>query len=490
MAEQCGMSSLAFRSATDLAALIRSKQVSSEELLDLYLARVETLNPRLTAVVALDISAARKRAREADEALHRGEVWGPLHGVPMTLKDTFDVVGMPSTWGVPELKDNYPAKNAPAVEKFLDAGAVVFGKTNIAAYHVGWVTKNDVYGTTSNPWDLSRSPGGSAGGAAAALAAGLTSLEIGVDFGGGVRNIAHYCGIWSHKPTYGVTNLMGSVLPGIGSKPDMAVIGPIARSPADLKLALSIMIGPHPDDAIAWRIELPPPRREGVAGLRVAVLPEHADFPVEAAVKDRIQAVADFLALRGAEVDETARPAIDLKAAFRIFNGLLVMPMMARRQDEQFWTRLSHLTQYFFTGGGEAEPQDETRLLSYANWMMLDNSRKMVCGAWSEFFKDYDVLLCPAAPGVAVPHDADKLWHQRRLDVNGKPLSVVEATMWGAMATLGNLPATVAPAGFSASGLPVGVQIIGPQYGDHTCIALAQYLERNFQGFVPPRGWE
>jgi amidase len=174
--------------------------------------------------------------------------------------------------------------------------------------------------------------------------------------------------------------------------------------------------------------------------------------------------VAEFLAGRGADVSETARPAIDMKAAFRTFIGLLVMPLVVRRKDEQFWGRLSHLTQYFFAG------EDETYMLSHAHWIELDHKREMVRAAWAEFFKDYDVLLCPAAPGLALPHDFEKLWHERRLDVNGKLLSVVEATVWGAMATLGNLPATVAPAGFSPSGLPVGVQIIGPEYGDRTCL--------------------
>ena len=346
------MSSLAYRSATELAALIRRKQVGSQELLDLCLARIERLNPRLNAVISLDISSARKRAREADQALSRGEVWGPLHGVPMTIKDSFDVAGMPSTWGVPELKDNYPARHALAVEKFLDAGAVVFGKTNVAAYLIGWITQNDVYGATSNPWDVSRAPGGSSGGSAAALAAGLTALDIGVDFGGGVRNVAHYCGIWGHKPTYGITNLIGNVMPGIGAKPDLAVIGPMARSVDDLKLALSLIIGPEPGDKIAWTLSLPPPRREGVEGLKIAVMHEHPEFPVDNAVKDRIQAVADFLGSRKAEIDETARPAIDMKAAFRVFIGLLVMPLVIRRQDEQFWNRLTHLTQYFFCENG------------------------------------------------------------------------------------------------------------------------------------------
>jgi amidase len=484
------MLSLAFRSATDLSGLIRRKELGSEELLDLYLARIERLNPRINALVALDIARAQKRAREADEALHRGEIWGPLHGVPMTLKDSFDVVGMPSTWGVPELKDNFPARHAPAVEKFLEAGAIVFGKTNISAYHIGGVTSNEVYGTTSNPFDLSRSPGGSAGGAGAAVAAGLTTMDIGLDFSGGVRSIAHYCGIYAHKPTYGITNLLGTVLPGLGANPDLAVIGPLARSTQDLKLALSLIVGPEPADAVAWTLALPPPRREGVEGLRVAVMQDHPQLPVDGAVKDRVQAVADFLAQRGADVDKTARPAVDLKAAFRVFMGLLTMPLTSRRHDEQFWTRLSHITQYFFSGSELGAAGDEARLFSHANWMALDNARTMVCGAWAEFFKDYDVLLCPAAPTGALPHDADRLWHERRLEVSGKAAPVAESTAWGALATLGNLPATVIPAGRTPGGLPVGVQIVGPLYGDNTCLMLADYLERHFYAFTAPAGWD
>jgi amidase len=268
----------------------------------------------------------------------------------------------------------------------------------------------------------------------------------------------------------------------------LAVIGPVARSVDDLKAALPLIIGPDAGDAVAWTLKLPPPRREGARGLRVAVMHDHPQFPVDVAITERIQAVADFLASRGAEVDDTARPAFDMKAAFRIFMGILTIPMVARRDDEQFWERLSHITQYVFNNE-HGEPQDETYLLSHAHWMSLDNARRMVCGAWAEFFSDHDVLICPAAPGVAMHHDMQKNWHERRLDVNGKPLPVAESTAWGALASIGNIPATVARAGLSPAGLPIGVQIIGPAYGDCGCLELAHYLERNFQGFVAPPGW-
>jgi amidase len=246
------MANVPFRSATELSSLIRSKKLGSEELLDMYLERIDKNNPRVNAVIAMDVAGARRRAKAADDALAKGEHWGPFHGLPVTIKDSFDLAGLPATWGVPELRDHRPATNALAVQRLIDSGAIAFGKTNVAAYLIGWATANDIYGMTSNPWDLARSPGGSSGGAAAALAAGLTALDIGVDFGGGVRNVAHYCGIYGHKPTYGVTNWVGHVMPGIGNKPDLAVAGPLARSSDDLKTALSLIAGPTPDDAVAW----------------------------------------------------------------------------------------------------------------------------------------------------------------------------------------------------------------------------------------------
>ncbi len=480
------MPDAAFYSATALATLIRTREIGCEELLTLYLSRIEKHNPRLNAIVATDIPAARKRAGEADAALNRNELWGPLHGVPITIKDSFDVVGMPSTWGVPELKENYPARHALVVERFMDAGAIALGKTNVAAYLIGWVTKNDLYGQTNNPWDVRRAPGGPSGGAGAALAAGLTALDLGVDFGG-FRNVAHFCGIWCHKPTYGITNLIGNVMPGIGARPDLAVIGPMARSAEDLKLALSLMIGPAPTDATAWTLNLPPPRRDTAKGLKVAVMLDHPGFPVEPEVKERILAVGEFLRRNGAEVDEAARPALDMHAAFRVFIGLLVAPLATRRKDEQFWTKLSHLTAYCF---GEDQIRKDPVGYSHAEWLVMDNARHMVRRAWEEFFNDFDLFLCPAAAYAAPLHDDERCWHQMQLQVAGRPLSVVDATFWGAMATLAHLPATIAPAGLTPAGLPVGMQIIGPEYGDNTCLAIAQFLERHFQSFASPPGWD
>jgi amidase len=481
------MNTIPFRSATALAALVKQGKIGSEELLDLYLARIEKYNPRVNAVVAMDIAEARRRAKEADSALARGEVWGPLHGIPVTIMDSFDVAGLPSTWGVPELRDNRPVGNAQAVQRYVDAGAIAFGKTNVAAYLIGWATVNEVYGTTSNPWDIERSPGGPAGGAAAALAAGLTALEIGVDFGGGLRNIAHYCGMYGHKPTFGITNADGHTMPGLSNKPDLAVTGPLARSPDDLELALSLISGPEPEDAPAWHLKLPPPRTNKTGDLRVAVMLEDSSFPVDTEVQDRIQAVADFFAKTGAKVSDQARPAFDNAAAFRIFGGLLMAGLTRRRNDEAFWNRLSHLRARFMTTDDHGKAVE--RVFTHADWLEMDAARESLRRAWRAFFADWDVLLCPAAPTVAVPHDPKHAWHERKVVVKGRPTSPADPTFWGAFTTVAYLPSTVAPAGLTKSGFPVGVQIVGPDYGDLMCIEVARQLERDFYGFVAPKGW-
>ncbi|HKU98459.1 MAG TPA: amidase family protein, partial [Vineibacter sp.] len=198
------MTALPFRTAQQLAAAVRSKKIGCLELLDLYLKRIERHNPRLNAVIALDVAGARKRAKEADKALAKGDVWGPLHGVPMTIKESYDVAGMPTTWGDPALRANIATRDALSVTRLKAAGVTLFGKTNVPLMLADWQSYNAVYGTTNNPWDITRSPGGSSGGSAVALAAGLTGIEAGSDIGASIRNPAHYCGVYGHKPTWGI----------------------------------------------------------------------------------------------------------------------------------------------------------------------------------------------------------------------------------------------------------------------------------------------
>ena len=244
------------------------KKIGCLELLDLYLQRVEQYNPKMNAIIFKDVEGARKRAKQADRALAKKEVWGPLHGVPMTIKESYDVAGMPTTWGVPQYKDNYPPKNALAVDRFLKAGVVLFGKTNVPLYLADWQSFNEIYGTTNNPWDVTRVPGGSSGGSAAALAAGLTGIDAGSDIGASIRNPAHYCGVYGHKPTYGVCSPRGHALPGVVAAADISCVGPMARSAEDIAIALEAMAGPDDIDGAGWQLRLPKPRKKSTPGIQ------------------------------------------------------------------------------------------------------------------------------------------------------------------------------------------------------------------------------
>ncbi len=223
---------LHFKSAAEIARLIRERKIGAVETLEHFLARVERYNPRLKAIVWLDAARARERARAADAALAKGEIWGPLHGVPMTIKESYNVAGSPTTWGDPNLTNNITDTSALAVERLEKAGVVLFGKTNVPLLLADHQSYNAIYGTTNNPWDLSRTPGGSSGGSAAALAAGLTGIEAGSDIGGSIRIPAHFCGVFGLKPTWGVVAPKGQALPGSYAYADMSVIGPLGRGGA------------------------------------------------------------------------------------------------------------------------------------------------------------------------------------------------------------------------------------------------------------------
>ncbi|HET9854112.1 MAG TPA: amidase [Methylomirabilota bacterium] len=478
-----------FRSAKQLASDIRRRRIGALEALDLFLARVNRFNPRLNAIVASDVEAARRRARQADAALRKGKVWGPLHGVPMTVKESYDVVGMPTTWGLSELKDNVPPRNALAVDRLLEAGAVLFGKTNVPSWLADWQSFNPVYGTTNNPWDLSRTPGGSSGGSAAALAAGLTGFEAGSDIGSSIRNPAHYCGVYGHKPTFGIVPPRGQALPGRVAQGDISVIGPMGRSADDLAIGLSVMAGADEIDGAGWRLELPAPRRKTLREFKVAVMRTDPVSEVDDEVQARVQAVAEFLAKKKARVSDTARPAIDTADAHRVYVFLLRAATAGRQSPEEF-ARNAEIARGL-------RPDDESyyarmtraNVAPHRDWLTANEARHQMRWRWAEFFRDYDLLLCPAAASVAFPHDHAGERHERTIPVNGRQVPTTDQLFWAGYSGVAFLPSTVAPAGFSRAGLPIGVQIVGPQYGDRTCIALARLLEREFQGFVPPPGY-
>jgi amidase len=477
---------LPFRSATSLAAEIRNKRISSLELLEVYLGRVERHNPAINAVVATAMDAARDRAKSADQALARGEVWGPLHGLPMTIKESFDVVGMSTTWGVPDLKDNKPVRNALAVDRFVSAGAIIFGKTNVPLYLADWQSFNAIYGTTSNPWDLTRSPGGSSGGSAAALAAGLTAFEAGSDIGASIRNPAHYCGVFGHKPTWGICPPRGQAMPGVVAPSDISVIGPMGRSADDLELGLSVMSGPDEIDGAGWRLELAAPRRQRLRDLRVAVMLTDRNSEVDVAVQERIEQMGRFLSRSGAQVSETARPEIDTGELQRVYIALLRAATSGRQTEALFKENRELAATLADADDSYLARMTRANVMPHRDWLRINNRRHQLRLLWSEFFRDWDVLICPAAASAACPHDQKGERHERTILVNGRQVPTTDQLFWAGYSGVAYLPSTVAPAGFTAEGLPVGVQIIGPQYGDRTCIWLAKQLEQEFQAFVPP----
>jgi amidase len=479
---------IAFRSASELTRAIARRDVGSLELLDHYLGRVERLNPRLNAVVHVGAEVARERARAADAALGRGESWGPLHGLPMTIKDSIEVAGMPCTSGAPELAKHVPARHAASAQRLVDAGAVVFGKTNLPLYAGDFQSFNAVYGTTSNPWDPTRTPGGSSGGSAAALAAGLTGFELGSDIGGSIRNPAHYCGVYGHKPSHGIVPGRGHIPapPGWLAETDLAVQGPLGRSAADLALGLDVLAGPDESDAVAWRLALPPPRALRLADARVGVWLDEPLGPVDGSVRDVLQQVVDAVAKAGARIDEKTRP-IDAAEQHRVYVQLLMSVLAMGFPAEQIAA--------MDAGAAGLEPRDDSFQANQArgvairhrDWIGLDERRTRIRERWRSYFRDVDVLLCPIMPTAAFPHDHREM-AQRTLSIDGKEESYFQL-FWAGLAVNAYLPATVAPAGRTRSGLPVGIQIVGPYLEDRTPIAFAAQLADVLGGFTPPPGF-
>lgn len=475
-----------FASATELAREIRQGRMRAAEVLEEFFARVDRINPAINAVVLQDREGARARAAQADEATARGVSWGPLHGVPVTLKESNDRAGTPSTWGYPAMRANVPERDAVAVARLEAAGAVIYGKTNVPIALADFQSYNPIYGVTRNPWNTDRIPGGSSGGAAAALAAGLTGLELGSDIGASIRNPAHYCGVFGHKPTYGICPSRGHALPGVVSYSDIAAIGPLARSAADLALALAAMAGPDDIESAGYRLALAKPRKTQLREFKVALMLDDRNAEVDKAVQNRLLALADFLRRNKVKVDETARPDIDTDEAQRVYIALLRAATSGRQTPEQFARNLEV--------SRTLEPQDESyfarmtraNVMHHKDWLAYNERRHHMRLKWADFFHDYDLLLCPAASSAAFPHDHEGERQDRTIFVNGKRVPTTDQLFWAGYPAMAYLPSTVAPAGLTPEGLPVGVQIVGPQYGDLTCIAFARLIEREFQGFVPP----
>ncbi|HZS81537.1 MAG TPA: amidase [Stellaceae bacterium] len=481
--------SAAFHSASRMAATLREQRGGALDLLEQHFARIEAQDGRVNAVVVRDFARARERARAADAALARYDIWGPLHGVPMTVKESYDIAGLPTCWGSPALRDNMARHDAVVVERLKRAGAIIFGKTNVPVMLADFQAYNPVYGTTRNPWDPDRVPGGSSGGSAAALAAGFAALEAGSDIGGSIRFPAHYCGVYGHKPSWGIVPPRGHSLPGSYAPTDISVVGPLARSAEDLALALEVMAGADEKLAAGWRLELPLPRRSALRDFRVAVWRDDASCPVGSEVAERLEAVIAALARAGARIDDKARPEIDAAQAHALFIRLLWSVMAARSPIEEYERMRAEVAALAPEDESRAAQHKRASVLSHRDWLAAHHERTRLRHAWRAFFENWDVLLCPVAPTPAFPHDHSEDRDARQLLVDGEKRPYWDQLFWSGIAGLCYLPATVAPAGRTAAGLPVGIQIIGPEFGDRTTIEFARLLGEAIGGFTPPPGF-
>jgi len=475
-------------SAGTLLGQLQRRELSSVELLNHLLARTDKLNPAINAVVVRDTERALRRAAQADAARAKDEDWGPLHGLPMTVKESFDLPGTPTCWGFPEYKDNIAQQPAVAVQRLLDAGAVIFGKTNVPVGLGDWQSFNPVYGTTHNPWDLSRTPGGSSGGASAALAAGMTPLELGSDIGASIRNPAHYCGVYGHKPTWGVVPMEGHQLPGVRciDSLDIAVAGPLARSATDLQLAMQVLttplqqFGPLGWTSAQWR-----PVQKTPWQCRVAIVCDDAEAPVDHSIQSRLHALADFLRSEGVTVLEDHRP-VDSAHSHRVYSYLLRSATGAWLDDDTFAR--------FQTLAAQSDPAQDTMreriwrgsTLTHRDWVEFDQQRALLRQQWRHYFEGVDLLITPVATSPAFVHNHQGERWERMLQVNGQDQPHTHSLFWAGYPGVVGLPATAIPLGQSPEGLPVGAQIIGDTFADPLCLQMAQWLETAWCGFTPP----
>ncbi len=451
---------ISFASATTLAAAIRSRDLSALEVLDAYLARISEQNPDLNAIITIDAGAARERARAADAALARGESWGPLHGVPFTLKDAHSTAGMRTTAGCEALEENIPDHDSTVTARLEAAGGVLIGKTNVPPMLDDWQSCNPIFGRTANPWDATRTPGGSSGGAAAAVAAGLSAFDIGTDLSGSLRVPAHFCGIYGLKPTEHRVSSHG-----LRRHPGkqhtirvMAGIGPMARSVDDLALLIGVIAGPDGCDSDVPPVPIGETSEIMLRDVRVAVAPNFPGFPLASVIRDAVTSLARKLEPLCAVVDEPALPPLDYTAQGKSAADLIAMMV------------------------GVYHPKDGDPAAKLGDYMEALRERDRTIAVWERFLDQWDILLCPTAMTTAFPHCPK----DTKLDVDGEE---VQYSMIGAHTTLFNYtgqPAAVIPCTHDAEGLPIGVQLVAKRWNEARLLGIARAIAQVTAGFQRP----
>lgn len=441
---------------------IATLELGSVELFDAQVARIDRLNAEINAVCTLDLERGRAECRRADEFAAGGTSLGPLHGIPITIKDAIETAGIRSTGGSTDLQTHVPVTDAPVVASLRQAGATVFGKTNLPEWSGDWQAFNAMFGTTNNPWDLSRMPGGSSGGAAAAVATGMTSFEIGTDIGGSVRVPSAFCGVFGHKPSFGVIPTLGYLDEpnGGGVESDVNVFGPIARSAEDLRLILDITAGPTPDRAVAWRLDLPECKVSDLDGLRIGVWFDEPTLPHDPEMMSVLHALLPKLVHAGALVDIDTRPSIDLTESWT--SGMQII-------------------------GAAAGVSHNSQGTTHTDWLFADRNRARTRAAWADYFRHVDVLLCPVSITPAIPHNQEGTLGSRWMKVSDLDVRYVLLGVWTALIGSVYLPSTSVPIGHTAGGLPVGIQVVAPYLHDRTAITVGGLIAEVADGYrVPP----
>ena len=483
-----------FSSATALLTALRTGGVGASELTDLYIRRIERHDSRLNAVVVRDFDRARQQARAADEARSRNQV-APLLGLPMTIKESFNVAGLGTTCGVPDWKGYVSPHDSPAAARARGAGAVLLGKTNVPPMLADWQSANPIFGRTNNPWDLGRTPGGSSGGSAAAIAAGLSALEVGSDIGGSIRVPAVFCGIYGHRPSETLLPRSGQfpMPPMPNAATVMGVQGPMARSAEDLELALSVLAGPDVGEDVAWKVTLPPPRRDRLGDYRVAVLPPIPWHLVDEQIWAAQQDLAARLATLGCVVKEAQPEGLGDHREYHGFYRTMLAAVTGARMDAE--TRRQRSAMYRKAGDDLSLAHARGYDGAAGDYILWHGRREQHRAAWRAFFRDWDILLAPAINVLAYPH-IDRAWPMDDSDltltlpVNGRPQPYLQSLCYPALSTVPGQPATAFPVGLSREELPIGLQAIGPYLEDLTPIRFAALLAREVGGFRKPAGYE
>jgi amidase len=478
-----------FKTATELSAALATKKVSAVELAQHAIDRIERHDDKINAICVRDFARALEAAGAADTARARGDT-RPLLGIPLTVKESYNVAGLPTTWGFPAQKDFTPAEDALPISRVKEAGGVILGKTNVPVGLGDWQSYNEIYGTTNNPFDLGRTPGGSSGGSSAALAAGYGPLSLGSDIGGSLRVPAFHCGVYAHKPTFALVPSRGHTPPPFPPLPldrDLAVIGPMARSAADLSLLLDVIAGPDPlEPGKAYKLALPPPRHSELKNFRVLLIDSDPVLPACKSVREAIEKLAVDLGKAGLTVTRKSPLLPDFAASTRLYMRMLMSFLAASFAPENYAGAKAAAAKLAPDDTSLAAERLRGIALSHRDWLMADGGRARLRAQWRELFESFDAVICPIMPTPAYPHDHSDDQEKRRINIDGKDYVYTDQLAWPGIATLPGLPATAIPIGFSPEGLPVGVQIVGPWLEDRTPLKLAELIEREFGGFVPP----